>query len=229
MVKKKNPSLFDQISLNEQQKKAAIHISGPLLVIAGAGSGKTRVITARIAHLILESKVPAHSIVALTFTNKAANEMKGRITKIIGEESIVPFVGTFHSYCLRLLKDNTDLMDTPFISILDSDDQKKLIAGILKRNNLHKQISTVQASYHISHMKNKMLTLSNQPDHTLFENPIMPDIFKAYEEEKRASKCLDFDDLLVETVKLFKKNKSFKEHYQKKSNISLLMNIKTQT
>ena len=112
-------------NLNSEQKRAAHHIKGSLLVIAGAGSGKTRVITSRIAYLIQEHDVPAHAIIALTFTNKAANEMKERIAKMIGEDKELPFVGTFHSYCVRMLKKYSHLSGTPFISILDEDDKNK--------------------------------------------------------------------------------------------------------
>ena len=112
-----------------------------MLVIAGAGSGKTRVITARITHLIVNKKVLPSSIVALTFTNKAANEMKKRISWFLDAHHTLPFIGTFHSYCVKLLKQNQEYLATPFFSILDSDDQKKMIKSILQRNNLHKQIA----------------------------------------------------------------------------------------
>ena len=121
---------FNQF-LNEQlnlpQKEAVTHKSGPLVVIAGAGSGKTRVITARIANLILNQNAIANSIVALTFTNKAAGEMKNRITSFLGFDQGLPFIGTFHSYCLLLLRLNQSVLDFPKFSILDADDQKLLI------------------------------------------------------------------------------------------------------
>lgn len=202
-----------EISLNSQQKQAVLHERGPLLVIAGAGSGKTRVITARIAHLMIHHHVPASAIIALTFTNKAAHEMKDRITSFIGADQALPFVGTFHAYCLRLLKANRHRIDAPFIAILDEDDQRKLIHDILRRNNMLTQIAPRQAAYHISQMKNKNINL-DKPSHQLFEHPLMPDIYQAYEAEKRASKSLDFDDLLLETVRLFKKDTSFKENFQ---------------
>lgn len=201
------------VSLNQPQKKAVTHPKGSLLVIAGAGSGKTRVITTRIIHLMQECGVPAPTIVALTFTNKAAMEMKERIAHVIGTDRALPFVGTFHSYCLRLLKENAHLLDTPFLSILDDDDQKKMIHAILKRHNLHKQIAVRQAAYHISQVKNTSNVLSKKT-HQLFDNPLMPAIFEAYEQEKTASKCLDFDDLILKTVELFKKNKPFKKQFQ---------------
>lgn len=197
--------------LNHEQQKAVIQKNGVLLVIAGAGSGKTRIITARIAHLILNEHVPASSILALTFTNKAAKEMKERIELFLGDHAHPPYIGTFHSYCLRLLKKNNSLLDNQFISILDEDDQQKLLQSIITRNNIGKQITAKQLSYQISHIKNQTLT-PNQ--YETFNNKLFTSIYKAYEHEKQISKCLDFDDLLLETLKLFKKNPDFKKEFQ---------------
>lgn len=212
--------------LNPEQQQAVTHKDGSLLIIAGAGSGKTRVITARIAHLMLNENIGAHEIVALTFTNKAAKEMQERITHFIrGEfntsatpqhtrtDASLPFVGTFHSYCLRLLKTHQELLDTPFFSILDADDQEKIVSGIIARNHLQKQVTAKQLLYQISHIKNHL----QEP--TLLQemyaaNPMLEAIYLSYEKEKKASKCLDFDDLLIETVKLFQKNKEFKKEFQ---------------
>lgn len=210
--RKKHMSI--KISLNTPQKKAVEHVTGPLLVVAGAGSGKTRVITARITHLIVDNGVPAREIIALTFTNKAATEMKERIAGFIGSDKNLPFVGTFHSYCVRILKENSALLENPFISILDEDDKRKLLSGILHRANMHQQLSARQAGYQISNAKNKLTALS-RPASELFDHPLLPDVYTAYEKEKRESKTLDFDDLLLETVRLFKKNKKFKEQFQK--------------
>jgi DNA helicase-2/ATP-dependent DNA helicase PcrA len=210
-MSKNNPSLQDFIhhQLNPEQRKAVLHKSGPILVIAGAGSGKTRVITARIAHLLIHAQILPSAIVALTFTNKAAQEMKERIAHFVGTYSALPFIGTFHSYCLRLLKQNSPLLENPFFSILDEDDQHKLIHALLQRNNLHKQISARQAAYHISHTKNH---LTNAKENLM--HPLMQDIFRLYEEEKKASKCLDFDDLLLEVLTLFSKQRTFKKQFQ---------------
>lgn len=204
---------FMNDALNKQQQKAALHDNGSILVVAGAGSGKTRVITARIAHLILNKNVQSHEIVALTFTNKAANEMKERIKEFVENPNDIPFIGTFHSYCVRLLKKNQELLDTPFFSILDSDDQKKLINGILQRNNLQKQLSARNVSYHISQVKNKLAD-PDQNVEELFSMPLLYEVYCEYEKEKTASKCLDFDDLLLTALQLFKKNKTFKKDFQ---------------
>ncbi len=205
---------MNTIPLNPQQEKAVHHVTGPLLVVAGAGSGKTRVITARITHLIVDNGVPGHAIIALTFTNKAAQEMKERIAKFVGTNAHLPFVGTFHSYCVRLLKEHSHLLEHPFISILDEDDKKKLISGILNRTQLHKQFSARTVGYSISQAKQSLAVLS-KPAAELFDHPLLPDLYTAYEKEKRDSKSLDFDDLLLEAVRLFKKNKAFKEQFQK--------------
>lgn len=206
---------FIATELNEPQQQAVIHANGPVLVIAGAGSGKTRVITARIAYLIIEKNVAPSSIVALTFTNKAALEMKERIGKFLGHSPELPFVGTFHSYCVRLLKQNQELLEDPFFSILDEDDQKKIISGILTRNGLEKQISARNASYTISQIKNKL----HNPDanvQDMFTLPFMYDVYRAYEDEKKASRALDFDDLLLVALRLFKKNRTFKAQFQER-------------
>src|SRR5260221_14596213 len=113
-------NIFLERELNESQQKAVTAETGSVLVVAGAGSGKTRVITARITNLIINKQIPASSIVALTFTNKAAMEMKERIGHFLGPYTNLPFIGTFHSYCVQLLKKNQEHLSSPFFSILDS-------------------------------------------------------------------------------------------------------------
>ena len=200
---------FLSTQLNPEQLQAVKFSDGPLLIIAGAGSGKTRVITSRITNLILNSGATPSSIVALTFTNKAAHEMSNRIAQMLGKRPDMPFIGTFHSYCVRFLKKHQELLDTPFFSILDEDDQQKILTAIIKRNALNKKVTARQLSYKISLIKNQSInpddTNDFKQDHFLY------DVYKAYEQEKRASKCLDFDDLLLETVKLLKKNKDLLE------------------
>jgi len=206
---------FLENNLNPSQQKAVHHESGPVIVVAGAGSGKTRVITARITNLILNKNVPASSIIALTFTNKAAAEMKERIASFLGHHEELPFVGTFHSYCVQLLKKYHEYLPHPFFSILDSDDKQKMIQGILQRNGLQKQFTAKNIAHMISQMKNH-LDESSQPSTEYLSHPMLTDIFNAYETEKRASKCLDFDDLLLETLHLFKKNSVIKSKFQEK-------------
>lgn len=203
---------FIETQLNEHQQQAVLQKDGCLLVIAGAGSGKTRVITSRIAQLIVNEHVHASAIVALTFTNKAAKEMQERIEKFLGNHSELPFIGTFHSYCLRLLKTNQHLLDLPFFSIIDTDDQEKILQGIIQRNNLSKQVTAKQILYQISFLKNQAITKEEQKIYFI-QNPLLQEFFQAYETEKRLSKCLDFDDLLHYGLKLFA-DESFKTSFQ---------------
>jgi DNA helicase II / ATP-dependent DNA helicase PcrA len=201
---------FLKTELNEAQRQAVLEKHGPLLVIAGAGSGKTRVITARIASMLHYEHATASSLLALTFTNKAAHEMKERIAHFIGPHKELPFIGTFHSYCLRLLKLNGHLLDTPFVSILDADDQQDLLHSIIQRHNLQKRISAKQLAYQISQVKNSQI--SPQEQHA--QNPLFTDLYHAYEYEKSLSKCFDFDDLLTKAVSLFMKNPEFRNSFQ---------------
>lgn len=205
---------FIQTNLNPSQREAVTHKDGSLLIVAGAGSGKTRVITTRITHLIMNEQIVPSSIIALTFTNKAALEMKERIEKFLERQHELPFVGTFHSFCLRLLKQHGDLLESHFISILDEDDQHKILQNIINNAGLQKKVTAKQLSYQISQLKNQSIDPSQ---HELLSlNPMVREAFAAYEKEKKASRCLDFDDLLLEVVKLFKKNENFKKDFQQR-------------
>jgi len=201
--------------LNPAQQQAVHHENGSVLVVAGAGSGKTRVITARITNLILNKNVPVSSIVALTFTNKAATEMKERIGSFLGDHAELPFVGTFHAYCVQFLKKHNDHLPSPFMSILDSDDQQKMISSILQRNGLQKQLSAKSATHQIGQMKIHAIDPQSSMGEYL-PHPLINEIFNAYQAEKRASQCLDFDDLLLETLHLLKKNSVIKNRFQEK-------------
>ena len=207
---------FLEQSLNDNQLQAVTQAKDALLVIAGAGSGKTRVITARIANLMLNHAVHSSSIIALTFTNKAAGEMKDRVGNFIGTTQGIPFVGTFHSYCLLLLRANSSLLPYSNFSILDADDQQSLLKKIVKQNNLEKFATPSQLSYQISAIKNN--AFQNTPSADI--PPLLREIYHAYESEKTASCCLDFDDLILEVLKLFKKNVEFK----KRLNFSMILN-----
>jgi DNA helicase-2/ATP-dependent DNA helicase PcrA len=213
MISTTEPALITH-HLNNAQQKAALHEEGSLLVIAGAGSGKTRVITARIINLLTQKKVSSSSIVALTFTNKAAQEMRERIMHAIGQRHEIPFIGTFHSYCVRLLKQYGSMLEIPSFSILDEDDQLKIVSGILSRNNLQKFTTARNAIYTISQIKNSH-TPGNKTG-TLFNHPFMHDIYNAYEQEKKVSRCFDFDDLLLEVVEQFKTKSAFKHIHQQR-------------
>ena len=203
---------FIETELNTPQHQAVTIAQGALLVIAGAGSGKTRVITARIANLILNHNVLPSQIVALTFTNKAAGEMKERVERFIGSDNYLPFVGTFHSYCLLLLRANGSLLPFSSFSILDADDQVSLIKKIIKQNNVEKFSTPSQITHQISSLKNALFQNKSIND----VHPILREIYLTYEKEKAASHCLDFDDLILEVLNLFQKNKEFKARFQQK-------------
>ncbi len=202
---------FISEQLNTAQQEAVKKTSGPVLIIAGAGSGKTRVITARITQLLLNEQVPAFRIIALTFTNKAAHEMKERIRSFLDTSITAPFVGTFHSYCLQLLKRH--YAEESF-SILDTEDKQSLLNGLLKKSVLYKKYTAQQLSHTISIAKNSYVPGVN----TLYgalDNYALKEIALAYEREKKASNCFDFDDLLIEAVKLFD-NLEFRQKHQEK-------------
>lgn len=200
--------------LNENQQAAVTHAQGPLLVIAVAGSGKTRIITARIAYLLQEKHVLPSEIIALTFTNKAAAEMRERIIKFTGSHRHLPFIGTFHSYCLYLLKKNRHLLPFDTFSILDEDDKRSLLQALLKKSPLYKKYTPQQFSYQISLFKNQTAGIDFDTG-AFINNRILLELFLEYEKEKKNSKCFDFDDLLLEVTKLLK-NPTFKEEHQHK-------------
>lgn len=209
---------FDQFiknNLNPEQQKAVTPKDGILVVCAGAGSGKTRVITARMAYLIKNHDVQPQEILALTFTNKAAREMKERIAHFLDDDNIaLPYVGTFHSYCLRVLKSNSHLLANGAFSLIDDSDQEKIIRSILSKNNLTKKVSVKQALSFISKIKNEAVT-NQEKQEILMQNKILRDIYVMYEQEKHSAHCLDFDDLLLNTLTLFEQNSYFKHIFQK--------------
>lgn len=199
-------------SLNEKQKSVVEPKNDILAVCAGAGSGKTRIITARIANLIINHNVLPENILALTFTNKAAKEMKERVAKFLPNQVKLPFVGTFHSYCLKTLKSNPNLIKFPQFSLLDESDKDKLIKAIIKKLNLSKNFSSKSISAAISRAKNES-TSFKQLQLICQEDPILSNFINSYESEKAKSFCLDFDDLLLHTIELFN-NPEFQEKFQ---------------
>ncbi len=202
---------FLQNSLNQEQRAAVTQKNGVLVVCAGAGSGKTRVITARMTNLVVNEYCDPATIVALTFTNKAAQEMKERIARFLPEDSPLPYVGTFHAYCLKLLKTNKYRLGLPEFSILDSDDQEKLLKKIINAVAAQKKITAKTVGYTLSELKNNAVNGTI----TLHEiaDPLLQQIIRLYEHEKTISRCYDFDDLLLETLKLFKNSTEFKTYH----------------
>ena len=203
--------------LNDRQKEAVLYGDGPLLILAGAGSGKTSVLTARVAYLIKERGIDPRSIVAITFTNKAAKEMKDRIIKEVGSIGYSIQISTFHSFGLRIIKENHDLLgyDRNF-TILDSDDSLTVIKKILKELNIDsKRCNPKFIKNRISSCKNEMIT----PDkYKAFVNDEVSDIiykvYKKYQETLLRNNSLDFDDLLVKPIELFTKHPDVLASYQ---------------
>ena len=203
-------------NLNKEQIEAVKTIDGPVLVMAGAGSGKTKVLTTRIAYLI-EEGIPSYNILAITFTNKAAAEMRNRVSNLIGDVS--SFIGTFHSLGVRIIRENHDILGLPNnFTIIDSDDTNTIIKKLLKEMNLDsKQYSPSYVRNRISFIKNQMLT-DGELDR-LFNTPmdkVVVEVYHRYNNKLKTSASVDFDDLLLLPVNLFKERKDILEYYQDK-------------
>jgi len=192
---------FFNTALNDEQRSAVAPQDGVFLVQAGAGAGKTRIITARMLYLMFEHAVPSGSIVALTFTNKASREMQERVERALPTHMSVPTIGTFHSYCMQLLKRYGSLIDLPVFSILDSDDREQCLKGIIKRANVAKRFTPQHIGGIISRHKNDIVSWCGKMP-PLVGDPLYNHIFTAYEHEKRINRCIDFDDILLETLRL---------------------------
>jgi DNA helicase-2/ATP-dependent DNA helicase PcrA len=210
--------------LNPQQQQAASHCAGPLLILAGAGSGKTRVITNRVAYLIGVKNVPAQAVLAVTFTNKAAGEMRARVAALLGqsESSAGPTIATFHSFCVRLLRRDADRLAelrpgfTRQFTIYDEDDQLALVKAAYRRLELDEKVMPYRSAIsRISHHKNRKETSidvrksARDPKAAHFAA-----VFDAYEEGLRQANALDFDDLLLEAVRLLHHDEATRERYR---------------
>ena len=205
-------------TLNDMQQMATFHTDGPLLILAGAGSGKTRVLTHRIAYLIEEKSVNPYNIMAITFTNKAAAEMRSRVNKIVGFGAEQVWVSTFHSACVRILRRYIDRIgySTDF-TIYDTDDQKRLMKNIIKELNLNTKIYKENAMLgKISDFKNKLITTGDvvAMARNDFKMVNISKIYDEYQEALKKNNALDFDDLIMKTVQLFNKCPEVLEGYQ---------------
>ena len=209
-------SIYD--TLNREQKEAVLHTEGPLLILAGAGSGKTRVLTHRIAYLIDEKGVNPWNILAITFTNKAAGEMRERVDRIVGFGSESIWVSTFHSTCVRILRRYIDRLGygTNF-TIYDTDDQKTVMKDVCKAlqidTKVYKERSLLAA---ISSAKDEMILPDEYELNAAgdYHKQKIAKVYREYEKQLRANNALDFDDLLVKTVQLFQTQPDVLEYYQ---------------
>ena len=211
-------SIYD--TLNPKQKEAVLHTDGPLLILAGAGSGKTRVLTHRIAYLIDECGVNPWNIMAITFTNKAAGEMRERVDNLVGFGAESIWVSTFHSSCVRILRRHIENLGyTTSFSIYDSDDQKTLMRQVFKTLDIDtKQFKERSVLAAISSAKDKLIT----PEEFLlnaggdFREKKTGEIYKEYQKQLKKNNALDFDDLIVKTVELFQNNPQILDYYQER-------------
>ena len=207
-------------TLNDRQKEAVLHIDGPLLILAGAGSGKTRVLTHRIAYLIAEKGVNPWNILAITFTNKAAHEMRERVDKIAGSEGGSVWVSTFHSTCVRILRRHIDRLgyDNNF-TIYDADDQKTLIKEICRKMNIDtKKVKERALLAQISHAKDELLTPDEMEMNAGadFNQKRAAQVYREYQAALRRNNALDFDDLICKTVELFQNCGDVLQSYQER-------------
>ncbi len=204
--------------LNEEQQKAVLHTEGPLLILAGAGSGKTRVLTYRIARLIDECGVNPWNILAITFTNKAAGEMRERVDKIVGYGSESIWISTFHSTCVRILHRYIDRLgyDTRF-TIYDTEDQKTVLKDVCRRLQVDTKMYKERVLLNtISHAKDEYISpeefrLAARGD---FRQEKIAEVYLEYQKELKKNNALDFDDLIVKTVELFQSCPDVLEYYQ---------------
>lgn len=211
-------SIYD--TLNPPQKEAVFHTEGPLLILAGAGSGKTRVLTHRIACLMEEKGVNPWNILAITFTNKAAQEMRERVDKLVGMGAESIWVSTFHSACVRILRRHIDFLgfDNHF-AIYDTEDQKTVIKEVCRRLNIDTKVYKERALMaKISHAKDELISpeemeLNAGGD---FNEKKIASVYKEYQATLRKNNALDFDDLIVKTVELFQNYPNVLEYYQER-------------
>ena len=211
-------SIYD--TLNPPQREAVAQTEGPVLILAGAGSGKTRVLTHRIAYLMDEKGVNPWNILAITFTNKAAQEMRERVDKLVGFGSESIWVSTFHSACVRILRRHIDnlVYDTNF-TIYDTDDQKSLMKDVCRKMNIDTKIYKERSLLaQISHAKDELLTPDDMEMKAAgdYNMKKVASVYREYQAALRKNNALDFDDLIVKTVELFEKCGAVLEYYQER-------------
>ncbi|MFH0716739.1 DNA helicase PcrA [Staphylococcus delphini] len=206
-------------NMNKEQSEAVRTTEGPLLIMAGAGSGKTRVLTHRIAYLLDEKDVSPYNILAITFTNKAAKEMKERVQSLVGEEAEVIWMSTFHSMCVRILRRDADRIGIERnFTIIDPTDQKSVIKDVLKRENIDpKKYEPRIFIGEISKLKNDLLTPAKaEAEADDFYSRMVATVYKGYQQQLVRNQALDFDDLIMTTIQLFERVPDVLDFYQNK-------------
>jgi DNA helicase-2/ATP-dependent DNA helicase PcrA len=212
-----NPNLLED--LNPEQRAAVRHHRGPILILAGAGSGKTRVLTRRVANLVLEYGEKPESILAVTFTNKATQEMRERILKLLGPTGASVWIATFHSACLRILRSHPhELGFSPNFVVYDTDDCKKIIESILEEERLDKKRNPpVLFLKAIDRFKNYLISPDQaEKDASSYEERLAAQIYRSFQAKLRAANAMDFGDLLYYGVEILEKNPRLHEHYQRR-------------
>ncbi|MGN6605465.1 MAG: DNA helicase PcrA [Jatrophihabitans sp.] len=205
--------------LNPQQRAAVVHEGGPLLIVAGAGSGKTRVLTHRIAHLLAERGVTPGQILAITFTNKAAGEMKERVAALVGRQARAMWVSTFHSMCVRLLRAEAKALGLrSSFSIYDADDSKRLMTMVTRDLDVDpKRFPARSLAAQISNLKNELVTPEAWADKASTPpEKVLADVYTRYQQRLRDAHALDFDDLIMTTVQLLQQHPDVAEHYRRR-------------
>ncbi len=204
-------------NLNDEQKKAVLSTEGPNLIVAGAGSGKTRVLTTRLMHIINQKKAFANQVLCVTFTNKAAKEMQNRVIKNLkGSSNTIPWLGTFHSISVKILRRHAEALGYKSnFTILDTEDQKKLIRNIVKGEDLDaKKFSPQLIMYHIDQWKNKgLLPKDIKLEKTSSIMKSIQKVYKIYQNKTKDLNAFDFGDLILFSVKLFEEHNDIKEIY----------------
>lgn len=205
--------------MNEEQSQAVRTTEGPLLIMAGAGSGKTRVLTHRIAYLLDEKDVSPYNVLAITFTNKAAKEMKARVETLVGEQAQVLWMSTFHSMCVRILRRDADRIGIERnFTIIDPTDQKSVIKDVLKNENIDsKKFEPRMFIGAISNLKNELKTPEDaQKEANDYHAQMVATVYKGYQRQLSRNEALDFDDLIMITIRLFERVPEVLDYYQNK-------------
>ena len=207
--------------LNPQQRQAVLHTGSPLLIVAGAGSGKTRVLTARIAYLLAHREVQPGEVLAITFTNKAAGEMRERVAALVGRRAAAMWVSTFHSMCVRILRrEAKQLGYTTSFSIYDQADSQRLMALVCRELDLDpKRYPPRSFSHQVSNLKNELIddeTYAGTVGEGTHTERMLAEAYRGYQRRLRQANALDFDDLIMTTVSLLQAFPAAAEHWRRR-------------